>query len=46
MRALATKLIDVVYHYIRDLQHQEKINISYVSIDQMIADGLTKSLAK
>ena len=41
-----SKHIDIVYYYIRDLQKLEKINVSYVSTNDMKVDGLTKSLAK
>ena len=40
------KHIDVVYYYIRDLQKHGKININYISINEMIIDGFTKSLIK
>ena len=41
-----SKHIDIVYHYIRDLQKLEKINVSYMPTNDMKADGLTKPLAK
>lgn len=41
-----SKHIDIVYHYIRGLQQQGKINVSYVPTDLMIADDLTKPLTK
>lgn len=40
------KHVDVSYHYIRELQRDGKINVTYVPTDQMVADGLTKPLAK
>lgn len=40
------KHIDIAYHYIRDLQNQGLINVSYISTNDMTADGLTKPLAK
>ena len=40
------KHIDIVYHYIRDLQKHEKININYIFINEIIIDDLTKSLIK
>ena len=41
-----SKHIDIVYYYIRDLQKLEKINVSYVSTNDMKVDDLTKSLTK
>ena len=41
-----SKHIDVAYHYVCDLQRQGRINVDYIPIDDMIADGLTKPLAK
>lgn len=40
-----SKHIDVAYHYIRDLQRQGRIDVSYISTNDMKADGLTKPLA-
>ena len=40
-----SKHIDVAYHYVRDLQRNGKINVSYIGTNDMIADGLTKPLA-
>ena len=41
-----SKHIDIVYYYIRNLQKLEKINVSYVSTNDMKVDDLTKSLTK
>ena len=41
-----SKHIDVVYHYIRDLQKHEKVNINYIFINEMIINNFTKSLIK
>ena len=40
------KHIDVAYHFIRNLQQDGQIDVSYISTDDMIADGLTKPLGK
>lgn len=39
-----SKHIDVSYHYIRDLQECEKVDINYVPTIEMAADGFTKPL--
>ena len=41
-----SKHIDIVYHYIRDLQKHEKINVNYISINEMIINDFTKPLIK
>lgn len=41
-----SKHIDISYHYIRDLQERERVDIKYVPTDKMAADGLTKPLTK
>ena len=41
-----SKHIDIVYHYIRNLQKLEKINVSYVPTNDIKVDDLTKPLAK
>ena len=41
-----SKHIDVVYHYIRDFQKHEKVNVNYIFINEIIIDDLTKSLIK
>lgn len=41
-----SKHIDVAYHYIRELQQKRRVNVSYVPTNEMVADGLTKPLAK
>ena len=41
-----SKHIDVAYYYIRDLHRQGRIDVNYIPIDDIIADGLTKPLAK
>ena len=40
------KHINIVYHYIRDLQKHEKININYIFTNEIIIDDFTKSLIK
>ena len=39
-----TKHIDVRYHYIREKEEDGTIEIRYLPTEQMVADGLTKSL--
>lgn len=39
-----TKHIDIQHHYIRDKVAAKRIELSYVPIAEMIADGLTKPL--
>ncbi len=39
-----TKHINIQHHYIRDKVALKRIELSYVTTDQMIADGLTKAL--
>ncbi len=41
-----TKHIDIQIHFIKEKVIEEFIDLAYVSIDQMIADDLTKSLVK
>ena len=41
-----SKHINIVYYYIRDLQKLKKINISYISTNDMKIDDLTKPLTK
>ena len=41
-----SKHIDIIYHYIRDKILAERINLFYISITNMVADGLTKPLKK
>jgi hypothetical protein len=38
--------IDICYHHIRDLQEREKISVTYIPTDEMIADGFTKPLQR
>lgn len=40
------KHIDVSYHFTRDLAEKRMIQITYVPTTEMIADGMTKSLAR
>ncbi len=39
-----TKYINIQYHYIRDEVASQKIKLSYVTTEEMIADGLIKAL--
>ena len=41
-----TKHIDVKYHYIREAVEKEVIRVSYLPTAEMVADALTKGLAK
>ncbi|KAK6579713.1 hypothetical protein PZA11_001232 [Diplocarpon coronariae] len=39
-----SKHIDIAYHFIRDLVAKNKLSITYVPTDRMVADGFTKPL--
>ena len=39
-----TKHIDVKYHFIRNVQEEGVINVSYVNTENEIADIMTKAL--
>ena len=41
-----SKHIDICHHYIRDLAEKEMLRIDYIPTSEMIADGLTKPLAR
>ena len=41
-----SKHIDICYHHVRDLAEKRRIEITYIPTDEMVADGLTKPLAK
>jgi hypothetical protein len=41
-----SKHIDVCHHYIRDLAEKGKLDITYIPTADMVADGLTKPLAR
>ncbi|KAI0995304.1 hypothetical protein K3495_g12878, partial [Podosphaera aphanis] len=41
-----SKHIDICYHFIRDLAEQGKLVVTYISTKEMVADGMTKPLAK
>ena len=41
-----SKHIDTCYHFIRDLAEKKKLEISYIPTCDMIADGMTKPLAR
>ena len=41
-----TKHIDVKYHYTREMVEQNIIQVEYIPTDDMVADTLTKSLAR
>jgi hypothetical protein len=36
----------VAYHHIRDLEEKNRIRSEYVNTKEMVADGLTKPLAR
>jgi hypothetical protein len=40
-----SKHIDISYHYVRDLQEKNKVDIKYVPTKEMVADGLSKPLS-
>ena len=39
---MRTKYIDIQYHYVREQTEAERIELSYLSTKEMVADGLTK----
>ena len=41
-----SKHIDICYHFIRDLAEQKKLDIQYIPTEEMVADGMTKPLAR
>ena len=41
-----SKHIDVCYHFIRDLAERERLEIIYILTNRMVADGITKPLAR
>lgn len=41
-----SKHIDIRFHYTRELQENDEINVGFISSNEMIADILTKSLPK
>ena len=41
-----SKHIDVIYHYIRDLQKHEKVNVNYIFINEIIINNFIKPLIK
>jgi len=40
------KYIDISYYYIRDLEEQKKIKITYVPTTEIVADRFTKLLKR
>lgn len=41
-----SKHIDICYHFIRDLAENNKLQVHYIPTSQMVADGMTKPLAR
>ena len=41
-----SKHIEIKYQYIRDMVEKGAMNLQYVSIDEQVADVLTKPLSK
>ena len=41
-----TKHISIKYHYVRDMINNNQIKMEYVNTDEMLADTMTKPLAK
>ena len=41
-----SKHIDICYHFIRDLAEQKKLDIRYIPTEEIVADGMTKPLAR
>ena len=39
------KHINVCYYFIRDLVKRERLEITYIPTDRIVADGMTKPLA-
>ena len=39
-----SKHIDISYHYVRDLQEKNRVDLKYVPTNEMVADGLSKPL--
>ena len=40
-----SKYINISYYYVYDLQEKKRVDLKYVSIDEIAADGLSKPLA-
>ena len=41
-----SKHINICYYFIRDLAEQKKLDIQYIPTEEMVADGMTKPLAR
>ena len=41
-----SKHIDVCYYFIRDLAKRERLEITYILTDRIVANGITKPLAR
>jgi hypothetical protein len=41
-----SKHIDISHHYIRDMAEKKRLEITYIPTADMIADGMTKPLAR
>jgi len=41
-----SKHIDICYHFIRDLAEKEDLKVDYIPTVEMVADGITKPLAR
>jgi hypothetical protein len=41
-----SKHIDISYHFIRDLAKRKQLEITYILIDEIVADGITKPLTR
>ena len=41
-----SKHIDICYHYIRDLCEKGRLEVAYTPTANMVADGMTKPLAR
>lgn len=41
-----SKHIDISYHHIRDLEVKQRMSITYIPTNEMVADGFTKPLEK
>jgi hypothetical protein len=41
-----SKHIDICYHYVRDLAEKERLQVNFISTNDMVADGMTKPLQR
>jgi hypothetical protein len=41
-----SKYIDICHHFVRDLERNRRLQVSYVPTADMVADGMTKPLQR